>query len=92
MDPINNKYKYKFYVAKSPIHGQGIFAKELIKKYHPIGIGIYYKWYFYPEITCDFGALINHSYKTNAKLIYFNNTLYIFFVYVYILITYINKL
>ena len=64
-------------IKKSNIHGVGIFAVEEINKNKRIGIGINYKFYFIPIITDKFGSLINHSYKPNCKLKYYNYSYYV---------------
>lgn len=74
---INQKYKHKYYIAKSSIHGKGLFSRTLVPKHHPIGIVVYYKWWFYPQITY-MGSHINHSKSNyNSKLVYFNSKYYL---------------
>lgn len=67
MNIYNNNYK----LAKSNIHGTGVYANTFIPKNNIIGIAMTFKFIFYPYITDDLGKWINHSYKPNSFIYYY---------------------
>ena len=64
---MNNKY----FVKKSQIHGNGIFASTTILKNEIIDNVIKYKYYFIPYISSKLGSTVNHcTINYNTKLQY----------------------
>ncbi len=62
--------KIKYELAKSNIHGTGVFSIEHIKKNEIIDKGIVFMFIFIPQVTDYFGRWINHSFNPNSYLFY----------------------
>lgn len=58
----------KYYIGPSKIHGKGVIANKFIPSAEIIDIAIHHHFYLYPEITSNFGSMINHSYQANSYL------------------------
>ena len=57
-----------YFVARSPIHGRGIFANRDLRKNEDVGLGIAFNLGLFPYVTERPGSLINHSYHPNTYL------------------------
>lgn len=78
MESVNNKYRSNFYIGPSKIQGRGLMANKHIKQGQIIGVVIYYRFlFFFPKITTDFGAWVNHCYTPNSQLYYRDNMYYL---------------
>lgn len=74
----NLDYLANFTVKPSAIHGNGIFTTRNFQTDEIIGVGIEYQMYFFPQVTPEFGSLINHSrYRANVSLLYRDHRYYV---------------
>lgn len=74
-----NIYKKNYKLAKSNIHGTGLFSNYFFKKNDIIGIAITFSYAIYPNVTDDLGKWINHSYNPNS-FIYYDSNKYVYFL------------
>lgn len=70
MSNINDFYRRNFRIAKSNIHGMGLYPTRHLKQKDIVGVCIYYSMYFVPIVTSDMGKWINHSYSPSTALHY----------------------
>lgn len=59
-----------FTVAKSPLHGNGVFAVRTLERGDAVGLAIRLTYGLWPTITDDLGRWVNHSDRPNAVLLW----------------------
>jgi hypothetical protein len=57
-----------YLIGDSSIHGKGVLASHNLKEDEIVGLGIAFEYYFFPYVTPELGAFINHSYNPSAYL------------------------
>jgi hypothetical protein len=59
-----------WYIGKSKIHGNGVIVSRDVGSGQWIGIAARYIFGLIPDITDDFGSMINHSYTPTSEIRY----------------------